>query len=248
MRRRSILLGIATLFLPILASARADLYIAPLAQASSEGNANNGFPLLLNGGIHYQQVFGASEFSSAGSPLLITALSFRQDGALNLPFNTTLSSVMIQLTTTSKAVDGLDTTFANNLGADVTTVFNGSLSLSSSNGVGPGGTRAFDLVITFQNSFLYDPSKGNLLLDIANANTGDSRTGASLDAQNTTGDSISRIFALGAGSTVATTSDSIGLVTRFTAQSVPEPSSVVMLGLGLASMATIALGRRLRRS
>src|SRR5262249_34309748 len=140
MHCRSILLGIATLFLPLLASTRAGTIVAPGALATTDGNTNNQYPFLIDGGMRYQQVYAASEFRSPGAPVLISALAFRLDVTTAMPFSTTLSDVTIQLSTTGKAVDGLDTTFANNLGADASTVHTGSLMISSSNGAGPNGT------------------------------------------------------------------------------------------------------------
>jgi hypothetical protein len=57
----------------------------------------------------------------------------------------------------------MSTTLANNVGADVTTVQSGPLTLSS-----PGGASspsAFDILIPFLVSFTYDPLAGDLLFD-----------------------------------------------------------------------------------
>ena len=56
--------------------------------------------------------------------------------------------------------------FADNIGTNVTTVFSGSLPLSSQYAGPAGGPKAFDMVVNFTTPFVYNPSSGNLLLDI----------------------------------------------------------------------------------
>ena len=53
-------------------------------------------------------------------------------------------------------------TFADNLGADNTLVFNGTLNWATGNLPGPGNTRQFDIVFPCTTPFLYDPAAGNL--------------------------------------------------------------------------------------
>ena len=70
----------------------------------------------------------------------------------------------ITLSTTPKAVTGLEATFANNVGPDVTTVFAGNLTLSgNTGGTYPG---PFATVIPLQTSFNFTSTSGNLLLDV----------------------------------------------------------------------------------
>jgi hypothetical protein len=60
--------------------------------------------------------------------------------------------------------------FDENRGLDSQVVFEGMLTLSSAgaNVTTIDGTTAFDIIINLQHPFLYDPSKGNLLLDVKN--------------------------------------------------------------------------------
>src|SRR5436309_3394354 len=107
--------GLATL------SARAtpSTVVVPNANTTVEGNVNNNLPLSCLSGsqvsMRYQQVYAGSQVG-AGS---ISQVAFR-DGSFK---QTTIPSVTIRLSTTSKPVTGLDTVFANNVGPDVTTVF-----------------------------------------------------------------------------------------------------------------------------
>jgi len=207
------------------------MVVVPFFDTTTEGNDNNGFPFNIgNSSMRYQQVYGATDFVLGGvaTPQNITQIAFRPDASAGGAFSSTLLSIQIDLSTTSKAPDGLSTTFADNVGANDTVVF------------GPAaGPKAFDIVVNLSTPFLYDPTKGNLLLDVRNFSGG---TATFLDAQITQGDSISRVLSDWPGSTVSSstgTADTIGLVTQFTfgaASVVPEPPTGTLIGVGAGMM------------
>jgi hypothetical protein len=210
--------------------------IVPGGLTSVEGNSNNGFPFNLGGfGLtsqRYQQVYAASEFGSV--PVLITGIAFRPDAQFGGAFSAILSNVQIDLSTTTAAPDSLSATFSNNIGADVTTVRSGSLPLSSSFTGPAGGPKDFDIVIPFTTPFLYDPTLGNLLLDVRNFSSGTTTT---FDAEASI-DSISRLFSLDGVGATSGLLDTSGVVTKFqvsgSTPAVPEPSSFLLLTTGLA--------------
>jgi hypothetical protein len=223
--------------------------VVPNSLETAEGNSNNSFPFNIEPfGLtaqRYQQVYAASDFPES---LVITAISFRPDAFLGNPFASTLSSIQINLSTTSVAPDTLPehTIFADNVGLDDTIVFGqGPLSLSSS-ATGPaGGPKDFDITIVLTTAFFYDPSLGNLLLDVRNFAGGKTTP---FDAQNVPGDPISRAATL-RGDVSSLTADfveSSGLVTMFSTQAtaVPEPSTLFLMSSGLASLAARAWRRR----
>jgi hypothetical protein len=90
------------------------------------------------------------------------------------------------------------------------------------------------VILNFQSPFFYDPSDGNLLLEIKNyeptccpgvpgANAGP------LDAWNVMGDAVSRVYAKGDADAAVGIVDTIGLTTLFVFSPVPEPSTTALL-------------------
>ena len=102
--------------------------------------------------VEYQQVYGAGLFPGA---ITITGLTFFNDNFV--PGSIADAEYTISLSSTTAAVDGLDATFANNLGSDNALFFSGGLG-------GPiSPTNEFTISGT---AFSYDPANGNLLLSI----------------------------------------------------------------------------------
>src|SRR5205823_2672738 len=144
--------------------------------------------------------------------------------------------------TTSKVPDGLSTTFADNVGANETVVYSGALNFFLT---APGA-----YIIPLQTPFLFDPTTGNLLMDVRNFQPGPSpvlggNPRAFNEAEVTLGDSVSVAFAGDVNDLTGRTSTS-GLVTGFGGTIVPEPSTVVMLVLGLVGYA-LAWRKKTRR-
>jgi len=181
----------------------------------------NGFPFgfastSYGASTRYQQVYDDSNFSG---PLSITGVTFYSQS----PPDSTLNSGIftVSLSTTSAAVDNLSPTFANNVGADNVLLFTGTLPALISG--------AFTL--NFTSAFDYDPSLGNLLLDVGyDGKIG--FTSASLEAYNGDANGIfSRMHNFGTGFA------GYGLKTGFETgpAPVPEPATWAMMigGFGL---------------
>ncbi len=240
---------LATMALATMAEVARAGIVVPNSLETVEGNTNNGLPFSIGTfGLtseRYQQVYAASEFPG---PLLITAILFRPDAFVGNPFTSTLPSIQINLSTTSVAPGALSTTFASNVGLDDTIVFGkGALTLSSSD-TGPiGGPKDFDITIVLTTAFSYDPSLGNLLLEVRNFAGG---TTTQFDAHDILGDPLSRVLTTVSGNVLSDTADaaeSVGLVTMFSTQPmavVPEPSTLFLTSSGLASLAARAWRRR----
>lgn len=215
-------------------SAFGALLVAPGAWATTEGPTNNTFPF-GSSAVRYQQVFAASEFASVGGPLIITAMRFRRDGTAGSPFTDNITWD-VTLSTTGAAPDAMNLTFANNIGADVVTVFTGTQAFNASSTAGP--PRDFEAPIVFTNPFTYNPANGNLLWDVTRFSTNVSHP---MDAVGVTGDSVSRLRATTTTATMGT-ADSVGIIVQFEYSPVPEPATIAVLGIG-----ALALVRRRRR-
>ncbi|MFN6468104.1 MAG: PEP-CTERM sorting domain-containing protein [Nostoc sp. SerVER01] len=177
--------------------------------------------------LRYQQVYDASLFSS---PILIDTISFFNQNFQ--PGSISAATYTINFSTTTKAVNALSSTFADNIGANNQSFFVGSLSGAITNG-------KFSIT---GNNFLYDPSQGNLLLDISK-DAGSFDFSVFLDSQNGSAPSgtISRVYSFD-NSPSGITNDNYGLVTEFSfnTQSVPEPTSIIgLLGLGAFGVTSV---------
>ena len=155
--------------------------------------------------------------------------------------NATLSNVQISVSTTLRQPDSLSPIFADNVGLNNSIVRSGSLTISGRNIHFPGGPNPFEIGVQFTTPFFYDPSQGNLLLDVRNF-MGAATT--PFDAVNTPGDPVSSLFALGPDS-VSGTPSTVGLVTLFVIDPVPEPSTWALFITGIVAFVAF---RRRRRS
>ena len=197
------------------AEAADTVIVVPNAQEFSEGNSNNGFPFNLPPGnsIRYQQVYAAADFSGLHTPMLINEIRFRPDASIGGAFASLLPEIEISLSTTQRTPGSLSTTFADNVGPDDTIVFARGPIVLSSSVTGPvGGPKAFDIVVTLTTPFLYDPSQGNLLLDVRNFAGGFTRQ---FDAHFVDGDSIARAAVFNSIGSPTGFIDTLGLVTAF---------------------------------
>jgi len=161
---------VAFLVLSSTFNANAGFFIVvPTANGGAEGINDNGFPFNCGSfsltSQRYQQLYASSQFFSLSC--FITEIKFRQDGPEGTTFGPTIiPNTTIELSTSEHDVSNMSATFASNIGGDVVTVFSGDLTLSSSIVCGAGPCNPFDIGIQLQQGFPYDPSKGDLLLDV----------------------------------------------------------------------------------
>lgn len=214
-------LGFAFLLAAFLGSCvttelRAQVIVVPNALATSDGNSSGITPTGGPTSVRENFVFDASQFGVLSGPTFLTQFAWRPD-MIPGPSGPRTVTLRIYASTTTRSVAGLSTTFAENIGADNTLVFSGTLNWATGNLPGPGNTRQFDVVFPFTTPFLYDPAAGNLLFDIQF-----SGNGQAIKLDIVTGNELSRKVVNTSSSNATTGSfGSPAQVTQFTFQPPP---------------------------
>jgi hypothetical protein len=230
---------------PVLATT----VLAPGTAGNAQGPAP--FRYYGSGGSRVQQVYSSSFFSA---PISLTSLSFRAyPGASASVFSGnafSISNLVVRLSTTShgdETGNTLSSTFASNVGANVATVYQGALSLATAaNGMGP---QPFDYTINFQNAFVYDPSMGNLLLDVnvLGSVAGSGFGFLTFDTVNTVNDGIFSVVDINNGAATTGTLSTAGAISLFggtAVAAVPEPATWAFMVIGFGLVGASARRRR----
>jgi hypothetical protein len=201
-------------------------------------NGGNCYPFMCNDSgtssgpsIQYQQVYTASAFGS--SPISINSETFNlwsQDSSGTMIGGTYVG----YLSTTSAAVNGLNAgCLSCNVGADAMQVFDFTI---PSGGIPSGASYTINNMMPF----LFNPTQGNLLLDIFVTNQDNvPNTGFnSYNSADYSGQFMSRAWAYNGSNSGS--ADSGALVTTFgTGTATPEPATLMLLGGGLAGLALL---------
>lgn len=188
--------------------------------ATSHEGLSYPFGYAYNG--EYQQVYTHSLFSDS---ITITGMEF-----YNTQYNSSSSSMpsgtwTVSLSTTQIDWDTVTSTFSDNIGSNNTQVFSGNLTQAWAFGN--------TLHINFSTPFTYDPTKGNLLMDVVGSGVSMPSSGIWFDT-NFSSTSMSRVSEWpGYGSSVYSGS---GLVTGFNVSSVPVPASLLLFAPGLLGL------------
>ncbi len=200
----------------------------PLGMASANAN-----------GRRYQQVYSADFFDDAVS---INEIQFRAANAGQFrPDSITASNTFITLSTTASAANaaGIAGSYDSNVGSDSVVVYSGPLTLArgAANASGP---QAFDYGFVLQTPFVFDPSMGNLLLDVTVPAGATLTAGPGFGAVDSFDAVVDQPDVDGIASKVGNFGAvSTGLVTQFTTTAVPEPT--------LAAVGAMVGGLLLRR-
>lgn len=221
------------MFLPVSALSA---FLSVDYPSSGEGNTNSIAPFSYTSPVRYQQVYQAARFVPQGMWRL-DRIYFRLDTPAGYSSGGTYSNVHIRISTTSSSESSLSPVFANNIGSDSTVIFSGTLTLMS--GHTQPEPQPWNLVLNATAPFIYDPSRGNLLLDYQGDLAIDGL--GPLDAWRLVGDGTASVFAV--PNAAMGTVDTIGLTTRFEFTLVPEPSAYLLLLLGGVGGGTFVLIR-----
>jgi hypothetical protein len=180
----------------------------------------------------YQQIYAASSFGDAFN---ITQIAFQTGTSSSHPLTSTFN---LGLGTTTASPMAPGNNYAANRRPDLASVFSGTVTVPST------GSGSFDFIIPLATPFLYDPSAGNLLLDVFVIHN-NVREETGFVASHGSNFDIGRVFN-GGGFGPPAAGPHEGLATQFsdTAAPVPEPATLALLGTGLASVAGCRWRRR----
>lgn len=211
--------------------------VVPGGLENVEGNSSVAEPFNSTS-FRVQQVFDASQFAiPAGMVARIDGISFRIDGASTEDVVLFFGGSSISLSTTLRGPDELSPVFVDNRGADATSIYHGGLSLGGVVQPGASPQPFHETILSFgAGTFFYDPSRGNLLLEVRGG-SGQAFLPGALDGHSIVGDPISWVYA-NSESASSGTAGTFGLVTRFDITVIPEPSAwlLAVMGLGIAAI------------
>jgi hypothetical protein len=191
--------------------------VVPNALAEQDGNTQSTTPGDDNqSGIRIQWMFDSSQFPALAGPAYLTGVASRPDRTPGASGPKQIT-VRMHASTTSRALAQMSTRFSDNIGADRTLVFDGTLTLSSENLPGPGNTRQFDYAYPFTTPFLYDPAAGNLVVELQIVHA----TGPSIRFDAVTGSPVVRNLSAPNAPTATSGQFYEAPVLRFTFEPVP---------------------------
>jgi PKD repeat protein len=202
--------------------------VTPSGYAAAEGGTNNAFPWSRGtASTRIQFVVDSTHFTGQGvvSPITISQLRYRADAATATTTwpGGSWPNVRIDMATCPVDFLGVSTTFASNLGPDLTTVLNGPVTVAAGAGNGTGIPGPWYITIPLTTPFVYDPTSGSdLTIDIYQDGTGWTGTSRAADHVSATGSPAplgSRIYNTSTTALTATTGTvglNYGAVTEFT--------------------------------
>jgi hypothetical protein len=182
----------------------------------------------------YQQLYTGSQFAQ---PVLIDAIRFTNTASVagGFPGSIAAGTYLVRFAVTDRPENGLGTDFDANVGGYTATFFSGTLA---------GG-----LLRIAGNPYLFDPSRGNLLMDVTVLSQ-DPYAFLSLDFSRSSTDGTSRVFntfPLPFTPSIVRVDD-FGLNTTFETRpavvATPEPASLALVAGGLGLFVVFTRRRR----
>ncbi|MFY9344066.1 MAG: PKD domain-containing protein [Planctomycetota bacterium] len=174
MPSRSLACVIAAALAALPAAGQAAL-VAPNGLATVDGNNNGGYPWNVGSqSMRIQFVYDSTNFTLQGvtAPVVIERLRFRPDAAIaNWPGGS-WPAVRIDLATCTTDHLTVGASFAGNLGSDARTAFEGEVVVSPGACTTIGVPQPWHIDLLLTAPFPYDPSAGDLVVDVQLDGTG----------------------------------------------------------------------------
>jgi len=204
--------------------------VSPSSAKNSEGNLS-GNPIAGAPG-RVQFLYLGSDFAQLpATHRQIAAFNYRADGAQNQPINWTYPDVEVWMSTTNRT--SLLSVFADNHGPNKTKVHDGSLTFPIVATPPAEGPKDFGQGTPLDTPFFYDPSQGNLLVELAYVVTGPSSPAPTIDTQS---GAPGRFLATAVGNPNSTSGGLNDFVPVLQFEVVPEPSTFVLAGVALVGL------------
>lgn len=205
-------LAASALFVSATATAQSILVPSSLGDGVTEGVTSTSYPWNRSTGqIRVQYVYDAINFTSSGidSDMSIHTLRWRANGG-NVASGGAFSSAVVRMSHASNPGSALDTTFANNYGADLSVVYDGPVTVQPASG---GTPNDFYVEVSLDRDFFYSPGSGSgLLVEIELDGTASWSGTSTTTLDATSGDpDVGRVFSLTAGSTTGSTQSGVGV-------------------------------------
>jgi len=226
---------LALVLLPLAATVQAQV----LAGSPADPNTGSCIPFACFYHGEYEQVYTKNLFPGRYK---ITGLEFFD--TIFAPTGTASGSVVISLSTTSADWNTLSSTLSSNVGSDQVEVFKGM--------IGPPWTFPGTLKFPFSVPFIYDPSKGNLLVEIRSEIVVGGAVIFDTNGPTQQKFVMGSAYFLRPGRVIAQSGE--GLETDFEgapvteATSVPDPLRILLLISALVGLACLSWGIRNRNA
>ena len=190
----------------LAASAAAQLtVVVPDGTANASGDTSNAFPWGTTAagwpGLRLMAVYGAVNFTNQNinQPILITGLKWRPDNNAPAYGGGQFNTGVVEMSTSATGWAGITTNYVTNHGPDRTVVYdaalNGPVVHAPTLGTAAWTPQSWCIDITLATPFLYDPSLGDLVVDVDYPASSFSGTGVGQMDVQSLNSNASRIYA-----------------------------------------------------